>query len=133
VLFSAAIPFQGGAGHVNEQWPSFWADLFAVHGFVPIDVIRGAVWSDARVAFWYAQNTILYVDENHVSLAGILDHASRADRPLDLVHPGLHERDHTTRRRPSPPPSLSRVVRDFPGAAWRAVRSRTLRRAISRP
>src|SRR5262249_35913095 len=24
VLFSAAIPFQGGHGHVNEQWPEYW-------------------------------------------------------------------------------------------------------------
>src|SRR5262249_48549974 len=25
VLFSAAIPHQGGYGHVNEQWPAYWA------------------------------------------------------------------------------------------------------------
>ena len=24
VLFSAAIPFQGGTHHVNEQWPDYW-------------------------------------------------------------------------------------------------------------
>src|SRR5262249_11402135 len=24
VLFSAAIPGQGGTGHVNEQWPDYW-------------------------------------------------------------------------------------------------------------
>src|SRR6266542_308161 len=28
VLFSAAIPFQGGTGHVNEQWPEYWVKLF---------------------------------------------------------------------------------------------------------
>lgn len=27
-LFSAAIPGQTGDGHVNEQWPSYWANLF---------------------------------------------------------------------------------------------------------
>ena len=42
VLFSAAIPFQGGAGHVNEHWPSYWAADFAVHGFVAVDTIRPA-------------------------------------------------------------------------------------------
>ena len=26
VLFSAAIPFQGGTGHINEQWQSYWAE-----------------------------------------------------------------------------------------------------------
>ncbi|MER3452772.1 MAG: hypothetical protein C4321_03245, partial [Chloroflexota bacterium] len=33
VAFSAAIPFQGGAGHVNEQWPGWWAARFAERGF----------------------------------------------------------------------------------------------------
>lgn len=28
VLFSAAIPYQGGTDHINEQWPSWWAELF---------------------------------------------------------------------------------------------------------
>jgi len=32
VLFSAAIPLQGGTEHVNEQWQSYWAKLFAEHG-----------------------------------------------------------------------------------------------------
>src|SRR5438874_4807793 len=29
VLFSAAVPQQGGTDHVNEQWPDYWAELFA--------------------------------------------------------------------------------------------------------
>jgi SAM-dependent methyltransferase len=32
LLFSAAIPRQGGTGHINEQWPSDWARLFADAG-----------------------------------------------------------------------------------------------------
>jgi SAM-dependent methyltransferase len=133
VLFSAAIPFQGGAGHVNEQWPSYWADLFAVHGFVPVDVVRPVVWSDEQVAFWYAQNTILYVDKTHGSVDELRDRALHAGRPLDLVHPALHTRDHTKPRRLPTPPSLSRVIRDLPGAAWRAARNRTIERPNSRP
>ena len=124
VLFSAAIPFQGGAGHVTERWPSFWADLFAVHGYVPVDVVRPAVWGDERVAFWYAQNVVLYVDKNHADIEAIRDQASRVARPLDMVHPALHERDHTARRRPPPPPSLRRALKDVRGAAWRAFRRR---------
>jgi SAM-dependent methyltransferase len=125
VLFSAAIPFQGGAGHVNERWPSYWSDLFAVHGFVPLDVVRPVVWADEQVAFWYAQNTILYVDAAHGSLGELRDRAARLDRTLDLVHPALHERDHTVARRPSPPPSLRRALRDVQGALGRAVRKRS--------
>jgi SAM-dependent methyltransferase len=59
VLFSAAIPHQGGTGHINEQWQSWWADLFAAEGF-------GAAWHqpDVRhceqVELWYRQNMVLY-------------------------------------------------------------------------
>jgi len=124
VLFSAAIPFQGGAGHVNERWPSYWADLFAVHGFVPVDRVRPAVWTDERVAFWYAQNTVLYVSRDHAAVEALRAHGADDDRVLDLVHPALHERDHERRQRPAAPPSLRRALRDVRGAAWRAVRGR---------
>src|SRR5271154_6290276 len=33
VLFSAGIPGQGGTGHVNEQWPKYWRQLFEAEGF----------------------------------------------------------------------------------------------------
>jgi SAM-dependent methyltransferase len=127
VLFSAAIPFQGGAGHVNERWPSYWSDLFAVHGFVPVDAVRPAVWADEQVAFWYAQNTILYVSSAHAGLEALRARAARADRTLDLVHPALHERDHTARRQAAPPPSLRRALRDVRGAFSRALHKRTRR------
>jgi FkbM family methyltransferase len=129
VLFSAAIPYQGGAGHVNEQWQSYWREMFDSNGFAPLDVIRPAVWNDSRVAFWYAQNTVLYVDrEAHAAL--LRAHTPEAPdgphetQPFDLVHPQLHARDHGKAKQPSPPPSLSRVLRDVPGAASRAFRGR---------
>ena len=61
VMFSAAIPGQGGVHHVNEQWPDWWARRFAARGHRPCDWLRPLVWGDDRVAFYYAQNTILYV------------------------------------------------------------------------
>jgi hypothetical protein len=33
VLFSAAIPYQGGNGHINEQWQTYWAELFYKNGY----------------------------------------------------------------------------------------------------
>ncbi len=119
VLFSAAVPFQGGAGHVNEQWPSYWAGLFAEHGYEPHDVVRPVVWDNDRVAFWYAQNTMLYLDGRGMGVA-----TSSSALPLDVVHPRMHVRDHT-RVKPAPaPPSLTRTLRDVPPAAWRAFRHR---------
>jgi SAM-dependent methyltransferase len=121
VLFSAAIPFQGGPGHVNEAWQSSWATRFAAHGYEPVDAIRPEVWSDERVAFWYAQNTLLYVDaETRQRLDGVCG----ATGPLDVVHPRLLERTCATLVPPQPPPSLSRLLKELPAAATRATRRR---------
>jgi SAM-dependent methyltransferase len=83
VLFSAAIPGQGGADHINEQWPDFWADLFAGHGYECVDAIRWRHWTDEQVEFWYAQNAFLYVDRDRMSL----DLAAPVGLPLRIVHP----------------------------------------------
>ena len=63
VLFSAAIPHQGGVGHVNEQWPEYWAERFARRGFAAMDVLRREIWDDPEVAWWYAQNLLLFSRE----------------------------------------------------------------------
>jgi SAM-dependent methyltransferase len=88
VLFSAAIPGQGGTHHVNEQWQDYWADEFARAGYLAFDAIRPRIWADESVEAWYAQNTILYVNP-----AG-LDRVPALDRPsplpsLRVVHPRL--------------------------------------------
>lgn len=59
VLFSAAVPRQGGPGHINCQWPSFWFDLFESQGFVAFDPIRKHIWLDRQIPYWYAQNIFL--------------------------------------------------------------------------
>jgi Methyltransferase domain len=60
VLFSAALPYQGGTDHINEQWLEFWAILFQRHGYVPYDFLRRPCWSDRAVEFWYSQNAIVF-------------------------------------------------------------------------
>ena len=89
VLFSAAIPGQGGRGHVNEQWPDYWSELFARHGYVPIDCIRDRVWLERSVNVWYRQNTLLFADRSLVeSREGLREaHARSGERPLAVVHP----------------------------------------------
>ena len=61
VLFSAAPPEQGGEGHINEQWPSYWKILFQSKGYEQVDVLRSVIWDDETVLGWYRQNTMLYV------------------------------------------------------------------------
>lgn len=91
VLFSAAVPGQGGVGHVNEQWLDHWADLFAGHDYRLFDVIRGVVWDDERVEAWYAQNTVVFAgpDADRSALKNL---AGQTDRlPLRMVHPRVFE------------------------------------------
>lgn len=84
VLFSAAIPRQGGIGHVNEAWQSHWASIFESFGFSPYDLVRKRIWSDPGIPFWYRQNIIIYS-----SLPNLPYHPSPKDQ-LDLVHPALY-------------------------------------------
>jgi SAM-dependent methyltransferase len=85
VLFSAAIPLQGGTDHINERWQSYWADLFEKHGFSALDIIRPAVWENDAVERWYRQNAIIYCRSDVIA-----DYAPKcAGRkfPLSIVHP----------------------------------------------
>ena len=89
VLFSAAIPLQGGNHHVNEQWPDVWAKLFLEHGFHPVDSIRKQVWANDAVDWWYAQNILLFVHssvlERNPRLKAEFEQTN--PRQLRLVHP----------------------------------------------
>lgn len=58
ILFSAAIPNQGGKGHVNEQWQDYWAELFQKEGFNP-SIVEQIRWN-TEVEVWYRQNIVLY-------------------------------------------------------------------------
>ena len=62
VLFSAAIPFQQGDGHVNEQWPEYWRDRFAAHDYVVVDVLRDRLWQNKDVETWYRQNLLFFIE-----------------------------------------------------------------------
>jgi len=89
VLFSAAIPFQGGPHHVNEQWPEYWVEKFRARGFSVIDCIRRRIWNDPRVAWFYAQNTLLFVRGDAIEKNASLNREWKraSDLPLSLVHP----------------------------------------------
>lgn len=55
VLWSAAIPGQGGMGHINEQWPNYWLDKFYDLGFWS-SWIGCSFWGNPNVEPWYQQN-----------------------------------------------------------------------------
>lgn len=61
VLFSAAVPGQGGDGHLNEQWPSWWAVHFQSRGYVALESVRRIFWNRHEVRDWYRQNMMLCI------------------------------------------------------------------------
>jgi SAM-dependent methyltransferase len=89
IVFSAALPGQGGTNHINEQWPSFWIPLFAKNGFLPVDCIRSKIWNNNEVAYYYRQNIIVFIHERkqdeYTSL--INEYPSGQDHINNLVHP----------------------------------------------
>ena len=91
VAFGAAIPLQGGYGHINEQWPSWWRDLFQKEGYRPFDLVRPRHWTDQAIHYWYRQNMFVYVRESD---AEAIARAERAEAEaggalamFDVVHP----------------------------------------------
>ena len=102
VLFAAAIPGQGGDGHVNEQWPDYWVRRFGQHRYAPLDIIRPMIWGREDIPYWYRQNTLLFSREAQPVIAG----------PLNVVHPqqllALRQRAETLSI-----PDLSRGLRNW--------------------
>src|SRR6266851_4646699 len=67
VLFSAAVPGQGGEHHVNEQPLDYWRAMFRQKGFAAVDCLRPLIVGDAEIEPWYRYNIILYVAEDHLA------------------------------------------------------------------
>jgi SAM-dependent methyltransferase len=84
VLFSAAIPGQGGTGHINEQWPDYWCTLFKRCGFACVDILRVKFWTDPSIEPWYIQNAFIYARQPNASLVSFV-----TDHPPSLVHPQI--------------------------------------------
>ena len=91
VLFSAAIPFQGGTNHVNEQWPNYWVELFSKKGCLVVDAIRQRIWQNENVESWYAQNILIFVNKSKLKEYPSLSKAyalTKTDQ-ISIVHPNL--------------------------------------------
>lgn len=99
ILFSAAIPFQGGQNHINEQWPSYWAQKFAQHDYVFMDVLRPIFWGNEKVKYWYRQNIFLIVKKGvHIDY-NVLNDYRNPSVIMDCVHPVIYEQKIATIQR----------------------------------
>jgi len=89
VLFSAAIPFQGGHHHVNEQFLDYWQRLFQAHGYVAVDFLRPLIWDNPSILWWLRQNIVVLAKEaltkGNGPFAGV-----GSGGPLSIVHPDIY-------------------------------------------
>lgn len=92
ILFSSAIPLQGGDKHINEQWIDYWKPLFNNKGYVLIDCIRKRIWNNESVNAWYCQNTFIFAKENTIrnNIKLMKEFKETNQEMLSLVHPRVY-------------------------------------------
>ena len=109
VLFSAAIPGQGGTSHINEQWPEFWQELFAEFGYRRFDLFRAQIWRNPQVEWWYRQNLYLFAHEKAPNYQAIVD-ANETENGSSIATELEILSDHTLGRMKSLRGVLSLVI-----------------------
>lgn len=82
ILWGAAVPGQGGDGHVNEQWPEYWNAIFNEHGWMLHDDFRDVIWHAPGVEPWYAQNCMMASPDPFRA-----EKSTKTLPPNALVHP----------------------------------------------
>lgn len=84
IVFSAAIPNQGGDNHVNEQPFKYWIDKFQEHGYHFYDCFREKFWDNQKIEWWYRQNMFL--------VSKLAFPFPKTTNPNLYIHPGLFEK-----------------------------------------
>jgi SAM-dependent methyltransferase len=74
IIFSAAVPGQGGQNHINEQPPGYWLNIFEKQGFYLYEDFRDKFWDEPSIDWWYKQNMLVFkrkelgLDSNGIEL-----------------------------------------------------------------
>src|SRR4051812_46660340 len=91
VVFSAAIPGQGGTFHINEQYPEYWAEKFAKHGYVAVDYFRKQIWNNDKIEWWYRQNIFVFIHKDELPNYPQLQEAYQKTDPqfITRLHPNI--------------------------------------------
>ena len=56
-----------GEHHVNEQWQTLVGRAVSHVGYIAVDCMRRRVWDNPEVEWWYAQNMLLMVRNDHLA------------------------------------------------------------------
>ena len=67
VLFSAAVPGQGGEDHINEQPYEFWRDRFAERGYRLFDFVRPQIRDEDDIEPWYRYNVLFFCHDEAIA------------------------------------------------------------------
>lgn len=90
VMFGAAVPGQGGTNHINEQWPSYWINLFQELGFHCYDVLRPFMWSNEEIEWWYRQNTFIFINSKRQDISSCIQNLPALPSGMrNCVHPHM--------------------------------------------
>lgn len=94
VLFSAAVPYQGGEEHINEKRLSEWEKIFKKFNYIMIDCIRSRIWNETRIEPWYKQNIVFFVRRESIEKHKKFLIWSQKELNLitDIIHPDLFEK-----------------------------------------
>lgn len=84
VLFSAAIPYQGGEHHINCNPPQFWVDIFKKYGYDCYDFRNDLMNMWEKVRPWYSQNILLFAKEKY---RNIFYKLNLTKKPIFYYHP----------------------------------------------
>lgn len=101
ILFSAAVPGQGGLSHVNEQSYECWRQHFFARGYRLFDFVRPNLKARPEVEPWYRYNSLFFAHSN------ALERLSEAARSAEI--------------------GLDRPVPDYSSMVWR-LRNAIIRR-----
>lgn len=112
VLFSAAVPGQGGTNHINEQYLHYWVNLFEQQGFEGTDPLRPRIFGDSEVEWFYQQNVVMFAALGHPLLAKGFAKAH------SFIHPLLYDRLRKT------VPTVRNLARFVPYSVLRSIRNR---------
>jgi len=90
IIFSAAIPFQGGQNHINEQWPDYWKKKFESNNYKIFDVLRPILWENRNVQWWYKQNIFIASNKTALFDEHIFERYYNNKVLDNYVHPDLY-------------------------------------------
>jgi hypothetical protein len=85
ILFSAAVPGQGGLSHVNEQDYAFWRQRFSARDYRLFDFIRPMLRLRYEVEPWYRYNSLFFARAD--ALERLSEEARSTEIKIDQLVP----------------------------------------------